>query len=105
MIGWKQSGCQGFFRQEIEFEDFSIAEDIQAYFSQLSAADISAFKAEIQELKPLTNSQQKSQEKTMSHLVAIGTLTAKAGAISLDFPPVGIAFGLFVLGAGLMARD
>ncbi len=41
----------------------------------------------------------------MFHLVAIGTLTATAGAISLAFPPVGIAFGLFVLGAGLMARD
>lgn len=41
----------------------------------------------------------------MSHLVAIGTLTATAGAISLAFPPAAMAFGLFVLGAGLMARD
>jgi hypothetical protein len=62
-------------------------------------------KAEIQGLKTLNNSQQESQEKTMYHLVAIGTLTATAGAISLAFPPAGIAFGLFVLGAGLMARD
>ncbi len=41
----------------------------------------------------------------MSHAIAIGTLTATAGAISFAFPPAGIAFGLFVLGAGLMARD
>jgi len=71
----------------------------------LSAAEIDALKAEIQGLKTLVNNQQKPQEKTMSHVVAIGTLTATAGAISLAFPPAGIAFGLFVLGAGLMARD
>ena len=41
----------------------------------------------------------------MSHVIAMGTLTATAGAISLAFPPAGMAFGLFVLGAGLMARD
>jgi hypothetical protein len=41
----------------------------------------------------------------MSHVVAIGTLTATAGAISLAFPLAGIAFGLLVLGGGLMARD
>jgi hypothetical protein len=72
----------------------------------LSAAEISAFKAETEALKTLVNNnQQKPQEKTMSHVVVIGTLTATAGAISLAFPPAGIAFGLFVLGAGLMARD
>ena len=41
----------------------------------------------------------------MSHLVAIVTLTATVGAISVAFPPAGVAFGLVVLGAGLMARD
>jgi hypothetical protein len=72
----------------------------------LSAADVEALKAEIKQLKTLVNSQHKSQEKTsMSHAIAIGTLTATAGAISFAFPPAGIAFGLFVLGAGLMARD
>jgi hypothetical protein len=40
----------------------------------------------------------------MLHLFALGTLTATVGAISLAFPPVGLAFGLFVLGAGLVAR-
>jgi hypothetical protein len=72
----------------------------------LSAAEISALKARIENLKILVkNNQQKSQDKTMSHLIAIGTLTATAGAISLAFPPAGVAFGLFVLGAGLMAKD
>jgi len=72
----------------------------------LSAAEISALKAKIENLKTLVkNNQQKSQDKTMSHLVAIGTLTATAGAISLAFPPAGVAFGLFVLGAGLMAKN
>lgn len=41
----------------------------------------------------------------MSHVIAIAALTTTAGTISLAFPPAGIAFGLFVLGAGLMARD
>jgi hypothetical protein len=41
----------------------------------------------------------------MSHVIAIGTLTATAGAISLAFAPAGIVFGLLVLGAGLVARD
>jgi cell shape-determining protein MreC len=72
----------------------------------LPAADISALKAEIKHLKTLINSQQQSQEKTsMSHVIAVSALTATAGAISLAFPPAGIAFGLFVLGAGLVARD
>jgi len=41
----------------------------------------------------------------MSHVIAISALTATAGAISLAFPPAGVAFGLFVFGAGLIARD
>ncbi|NEQ18584.1 MAG: hypothetical protein F6K28_00150 [Microcoleus sp. SIO2G3] len=65
-----------------------------------------ASKAFSQEFKTLVNVQQQLQEKiSMSHLVAMGTLTATAGALSLAFPPVGMAFGLFVLGAGLIARD
>jgi Flp pilus assembly protein TadB len=60
-----------------------------------------------QELERISNQQQSQQssEKTMSHVIAISALTATAGAISVAFPPAGIAFGLFVLGAGLMARD
>ncbi|HEY9602596.1 MAG TPA: hypothetical protein V6C85_13355 [Allocoleopsis sp.] len=60
-----------------------------------------------QELERIRNQQQSQQssEKTMSHVMAISALTATAGAISLAFPPVGIAFGLLVLGAGLIARD
>jgi Flp pilus assembly protein TadB len=60
-----------------------------------------------QELERISNQQraQQSSEKTMSHVIAISALTATAGAISVAFPPAGIAFGLFVLGAGLMARD
>jgi hypothetical protein len=58
------------------------------------------------ELKNLVNTQQKSLEKTsMSHVIALTTLTATACAISLAFAPAGIAFGLLVLGAGLVARD
>jgi len=71
----------------------------------VSAGDISDL-GEIEALKNLTNNQQKLQEKTsMFHVVAIGTLAATAGAISLAFPPAGIAFGLLVFGTGLMARD
>jgi hypothetical protein len=40
----------------------------------------------------------------MSHVIAIGTLSATAGAISLALPAAGMAFGLFVLGAGLIVR-
>lgn len=40
----------------------------------------------------------------MSHVIAIGTLSATAGAISLALPAAGMAFGLLVLGAGLIAR-
>jgi hypothetical protein len=59
-----------------------------------------------EELERISNQQsQQSSEKTMSHVIAISALTATAGAISLVFPPAGVAFGLFVLGAGLMARD
>ena len=59
-----------------------------------------------EELERISNQQsQQSSEKTMSHIIAISALTATAGAISLVFPPAGVAFGLFVLGAGLMARD
>jgi Flp pilus assembly protein TadB len=60
-----------------------------------------------QELERISNQEQsqKPSEKTMSHVIAISALTATAGAISLAFPPAGVAFGLFVLGAGLMARD
>jgi Flp pilus assembly protein TadB len=59
-----------------------------------------------EELERISNQQsQQSSEKTMSHVIAISSLTATAGAISLVFPPAGVAFGLFVLGAGLMARD
>jgi uncharacterized membrane protein HdeD (DUF308 family) len=62
-------------------------------------------KVEIQHLKTLINTQQKSQEETsMSHVIAIGTLSATAGAISLALPAAGMVFGLFVLGAGLIAR-
>jgi len=60
-----------------------------------------------QELERISNQEQsqKPSEKTMSHVMAISALTATAGAISFAFPPAGVAFGLFVLGAGLMARD
>jgi hypothetical protein len=72
----------------------------------LPAAEISAFKAEIKDLKTLVNSQQQSWEKTsMSHVIAIGTLTATAGILTAAFPPAGVAFGFLVLGAGLVARD
>jgi uncharacterized membrane protein HdeD (DUF308 family) len=72
----------------------------------LSAADIEALKAEVQGLKTLVNSQQQSQEKTsMSHVIAIGTLTATAGILTAAFPPAGVAVGFLVLGAGLVARD
>lgn len=40
----------------------------------------------------------------MSYIVAVSALTATAGAISVAFPPAGLAFGLFVLGAGLFAK-
>ncbi|HEY9599344.1 MAG TPA: hypothetical protein V6D33_16900 [Cyanophyceae cyanobacterium] len=40
----------------------------------------------------------------MSHVIAMGTLTVTAGAISLALPAAGMIFGLFVLGAGLIAR-
>jgi len=71
----------------------------------LSAAKISALKAEIQGLKTLINSQQKTQEKTMSHIIAIGTLTATALGLTAALPLAGVAFGFLVLGAGLVARD
>ncbi|HEY9597080.1 MAG TPA: hypothetical protein V6D33_05370 [Cyanophyceae cyanobacterium] len=60
-----------------------------------------------QELERISNQQQSQQssEKTMFHVIAISALTATAGAISVAFPPAGIAFGLFVLGAGFMARN
>jgi hypothetical protein len=41
----------------------------------------------------------------MSHVIAIGTLTATALGLTAAFTPAGIAFGFFVLGAGLVARD
>ena len=63
-----------------------------------------------QELERISNQQQSQQsqhsaEKPMSHIIAISALTATAGAISVAFPPAAFAFRLFVLGAGLMARD
>jgi len=60
-----------------------------------------------EELERISNQQQSQQssEKPMSHIIAISALTATAGAISVAFPPAAFAFGLFVLGAGLMAKD
>jgi cell shape-determining protein MreC len=72
----------------------------------LPAAEIEALKAEIKDLKTLVNSQQQSSDKTsMSHVIAIGTLTATAGILTAAFAPAGVAFGFLVLGAGLVARD
>jgi fructosamine-3-kinase len=111
--GWKlqragffEEGACGFFQEEIEFEDFSVESDIQDYFSTLSTREIEALKAEIQGLKTLVNNnQQKPQEKNMSHVIAIGTLTATVLGLTAAFPPAAVAFGFLVLGAGLVARD
>jgi pseudouridine-5'-phosphate glycosidase len=60
-----------------------------------------------QELERITNQQQsqKSSEKNMPHVIAIGTLAATALGLTAAFPPAGIAFGFLVFGAGLVARD
>ena len=102
---FEECAC-GFCQEEIEFEDFSIESDIQAYFATVPTADIEALKAEIKQLKTLVNNQQKSQEKTsMSHIIAIAALTATAGILTAALPPAGVAFGFLVFGAGLVARD
>ena len=41
----------------------------------------------------------------MSHIIAIGTLTATALGLTAALPLAGVAFGFLVLGAGLVARD
>ena len=40
----------------------------------------------------------------MSHIITVTTLAAAAGTLGALFPPVGVAVGLFALGAGFMAK-